>query len=191
MKSFAISARKYANQPATESQAAQRHGAICECERGHGGKALLRNRSYALWLNDADVKEEAVVLEVVRDDDVALLFPCQHILHVVLNVATVLDKSGVDVAGGEVDDGEAVLQVTDDADNLVVALLFLEHGDELRHAERRDVEPFAREGVEIVQTVGILLEPGIATVATHEDIGVHEDVVWVKVARLVSHGSEH
>ena len=38
---------------------------------------------------------------------------------------------------------------------------------------------------------GILLEPGIATVATHEDICVHEDVVWINAARLVSHGSEY
>ena len=152
---------------------------------------LLRNGSYALWLDDADVEEETIVLEIVRDDDVALLFPCQHILHIVLNVATVLDKSGIDVAGGEVYDGEAVLQVADNAHYLVVLPLLLEHGDELRHAECRDVEPFARERVKIVQTIGILLEPGVATVATHEHVGVHKDVVGVKVARLVSHGSEY
>ena len=42
-----------------------------------------------------------------------------------------------------------------------------------------------------MQTVNILLEPGVATIATHKDIGVYENVVWVNTARLVSHTSEY
>ena len=135
--------------------------------------------------------QKAVVLEVVSDDDAALLLTRQHILHIVLNVTTILNNSSVNIACSKVDDREMVLQVADYAHYLVVLPLLLEHGDKLRHAECRDIEPLAREGVKIVQTIGILLEPGIATVATHEHVGVHKDVVWVKVARLVSHGSEY
>jgi hypothetical protein len=51
------------------------------------------------------------------------LFPRQHVLHIVLNVATVFDKSGIDVACRKVDDRETVLQVADDADYLIVLLL--------------------------------------------------------------------
>jgi len=138
---------------------------------------LLRNCPYALWLDNTEVEEQTVVLEVVCDDDAALLLPCQHILHVVFYVTTIFNKSGINVAIGEIDNVETVLKVADYAHNFVVLFLLLIDRYKLCNAERRYIEPFAREGIEIVQTVGILLEPNIATIATHEDIGIHEDAV--------------
>ena len=78
---------------------------------------LLRYRPYFIWLDDTDVVEKPVVLVVVCNDDAAFLLSRQHELHIVLNVATSLDQSGVNVAGCKVDDVEAVLQVAHDADN--------------------------------------------------------------------------
>ena len=138
---------------------------------------LLRDCPYALRSDGADVQQQAVILVIVSNDEAALLLHGQHVLHVVLDVGSCLDEGSFNVAVGEVYNIEAVLQVADDAHYLVVLFLLLEHGEELRYAECRDVEPLTREGIEIVQTVGVLLEPGIATIATHEDIGVHEDVV--------------
>ena len=75
----------------------------------------------------------------------ALLLLRQHELYIIFDVTTSLDKSGIDVAGCKVDDVEALLQVAHDADYLVV--LLLERGDELRHAERRNVELLARQRI--------------------------------------------
>ena len=116
------------------------------------GGGLLRDRPDALGLDDAQVEEKAVVLEIVGDDDAALLLPSEHILNVVLNIAASLNERSVDVAGCEIDDVEAVLQVADDADNFIVLFLLLERGNKLRHAERRDIKPLTRQRVEVMQT---------------------------------------
>ena len=42
-----------------------------------------------------------------------------------------------------------------------------------------------------VEEQAVVLEAGVAAVAAHEDVGVHEDVVGIEIARLVSHRSEH
>lgn len=76
-----------------------------------------------LWLDNTEVEEQTVVLEVVCDDDAALLLPCQHILHVVLYVTTIFNKSGINVAIGEIDNVETVLKVADYAHNFVVLFL--------------------------------------------------------------------
>jgi len=152
---------------------------------------LLRNRPYFIGLDDTDVVEQPVVLVVVRNDDAAFLFPRQHELHIVLNVATSLDEGGVNVAGCKVNDVEAVLQVAHDADYLVVLLFLLEHGDKLRHAERRDVELLARKRVEVMKAGLVLLVAGVAAVAAHEDVGIHEDVVVIEWTFLACHRSEY
>ena len=51
--------------------------------------------------------------------------------------------------------------------------------------------PYAFRSDGIVQTVGILLESGIATVAAHEHVGVHEYVVGIEWACLACHYSEY
>ena len=152
---------------------------------------LLRDRPYFIRLDDTDVVEQPVVLVVVGNDDAAFLFLRQHELYIILNVASVLDEGSVDVAVGEVDDGEAVLQVAHDANYLVIFLLFLEHGDELRHAERRYVELLARQRIKIVQTGLVFLVSGIAAVPANEDVGVHEDVVGTEWTFLTCHRSEY
>jgi len=152
---------------------------------------LLWNCPYSVRLDDTDVVEKTVVLVVVRNDDAAFLLLRQHELYIVLNVATSLNEGGVDVAVGEVDDIESVLQLVDDADYLVVRFLFLVHGNELRHAKRRYVELLARQRIEIVQTVGVLLEPAVAAVAAHEDVSVYEDVVGIEWTFLACHRSEY
>ena len=83
-------------------------------------KGLLRNCPYALRSDGADVQQQAVILVIVCNDDATFLLHSQHILHIVLDVSTDFVEGGVDVAIGEVDDVEAVLQVADDADYLVV-----------------------------------------------------------------------
>ena len=152
---------------------------------------LLRNCPYAFRSDGTDIQQQPIILIVVGDDDAALLLHGQYVLHIVLDVGPCLNKSCVNVTAGEIYDVETVLQVTDYANYLFVLPLFLEHGDKLRQAERRNVEPFAREGIEIVQTVGILLESGIATVAAHEHVGVHKYVVGIEWACLACHYSEY
>jgi len=152
---------------------------------------LLRNCSYAFRSDGADIQQQPIILIVVGDDDAALLLHGQYVLHIVLDVGSCLNKGCVNITAGEIYDVETVLQVTDYANYLFIVPLFLEHGDKLRYAERRDEEPFAREGTEIVQTVGILLEPGIATVAAHEHVSVDKYMVGIEGAYLACHCSEY
>ena len=76
---------------------------------GVGLVELLRDRPDTLRPYDAKIKEQMVVFKIVSDDDVALLLPRQHILHIILNVATGLNEGSINVAGSEIDDVEAVL----------------------------------------------------------------------------------
>ena len=146
---------------------------------------------YHLRAQHGDAWQEAVVLVIVGHDDVAFLLLRQHELHIVLDVGTRLNEGGIDVTGREVDDVEAVLQLAHHADNLLVRFLFLIDGNQLRNAERRDIELLARQCEQVVQTVGILLVTGVTTVASHEDVGVHEDVVRVEFECLLRHRSEY
>ena len=63
----------------------------------------------------------------------------------------------------------------------------LKSGDELRYTKCRNIEPFARQRVEVVQAVGIFLESNVAAISTYEHIGIHKDVVGVET--LFCHGS--
>ena len=155
------------------------------------GEELLRYRPYFIWFDDTDVVEKTVVLIVVCNNDAAFLLPRQHELHVILDVGASLCEGSIDITVGEVDDIEAVLQVAHDADYFFVFLFFLEHGDKLRHAERRDVELLACQRVEVMQTVRVLLETGVAAITTNEDVGVYEDVVVIEWTLLARHRSEY
>ena len=130
----------------------------------------------------------AVVLVVVGYDDAAFLFLGQDKLHIVLDVCPCLNEGGINILACEVDDHEAVLQVADDVGNFLVCPFLLIGGDELRHAERRDIEPFASQRIEVVQAVGIFLESGVAAISAYKYVGVHEYVV--RVETLFCHGSE-
>jgi len=61
----------------------------------------------------------------------------------------------------------------------------------LRHAERRDVEPLARQREQVAQTVIVLLELCIAAVATDQYVGVNKDVVGIERKSLFRHRSEN
>ena len=149
---------------------------------------LLRDCTDTLGSYGADVLQKAVVLEVVCDDDDALLLPGQHELHVVLNVDTRLNEGGVNVAVGEINDVEAVLQFANHVDDFLVALFLLIDRNKLRHAKRRDIKALAGERIEVMQTVVVALETRVAAVSTDEDVGVHEDVVRVEGGGLLCHG---
>ena len=155
-----------------------------------GLMGLLRYLPYLLWPQHGDTWQETVIFIVVGHDDVALLLLRQHKLHVVLNVGSRLNKSGINVLSREVYDVEAVLQLTHHAGNLFVRFLFLIDGDELRDTKRRDIEFLARQREQVVQTVGILLVANIAAVTSHEDVGVHEDVIGIEIEGLLRHFSE-
>ena len=144
-------------------------------------------RPYLRGLDNLCAQQEAVVLVVVGDDDAALLLAGQHELHVVLDVGTRLVERSVDVLHREVDDGEAVLQLADNGAYLFIRLVLLIDGDELRHAERRDVEPLAHDGVEVVQTIAVGLVAGIAAVGPDEHVGIHEYVVGIVCLDLSCH----
>ena len=132
------------------------------------------------------------------------MYYCGIFLHIVLDVGTRLNESGIDVAGREVDDAEAVLKLAHHTGNLLIRFLVSLHetlvsladssllidGNQLSHAERRDIELLARQREEVVQTVCILLVAGVAAVASHKDVGVHEDVVGVEFECLLRHRSE-
>ena len=148
---------------------------------------LPGNRPNLRWLDNLCAQQEAVVLVVVGDDDAALLFASQHKLNVVLDVGSRLVEGSVDVLHREVDDGEAVLQLADDCAYLFIRLMLLIDGNELRHAERRDVEPFAHYGVEVVQAVAVGLVAGIAAVGPDEHVSIHEYVVGVVCLDLSCH----
>ena len=139
------------------------------------------------WLDNLCAQQEAVVLVVVGDDDAAFLLSGQHELHIVLDVGSRLVEGSVDVLHREVDDGEAVLQLADDCAYLFIRLMLLIDGNELRHAERRDVEPFAHDGVEVVQAVAVGLVAGIAAVGPDEHVSIHEYVVGVICLDLSCH----
>ena len=104
-------------------------------------------RPYFRGLDNLCAQKETVVLVVVGDDDAALLLAGQHKLDVVFDVSSRLVECSVEILHREIDDGETVLKVTDDGAYLVVGFTLLIDGDELRHAECRDVEPFAHDGI--------------------------------------------
>ena len=84
------------------------------------GSILLRNFPYLLWAQHGDALQEAVVLVIIGHDDVALLLLRQHKLHVVLDVSSRFNESGIDVVGREVDDIKAVLKLVYHIGNLFV-----------------------------------------------------------------------
>lgn len=56
--------------------------------------------------------QRAIVFIIVRYNDAAFLFLCQHVLNVIFDVGTSLLQSGIDVSAGEINDSEAMLYVT-------------------------------------------------------------------------------
>ena len=134
--------------------------------------------------------QEAVVLVVVGDDDSAFLLHGQHILHIVLDVGTRLVQCLVDVLGSEVDNVEAVPQLADDAAYFFVGLFLLIDGDELRHAECRDIKFLAVQRVQVMQAGRILLVTRVSAVAADEYVRVNEDVVRVDRLCRFLHRSE-
>ena len=152
---------------------------------------LLGNLPYLLRPQYSDARQEAVVLVVVGHNDVAPLLLRQDKLHIVLDVGSRLNESGINVAGREVDDVETVLQLAHYADNLLVRLLFLIDGNQLSHAERRNIEFLACQREQVVQAVCVLLVAGVTAVASHKDIGVYEYVVRIEFECLLRHRSEY
>ena len=151
---------------------------------------LFRNLPYLGWTENLNALQETVVPVIVGHYDVALLLLRQHKLHIILNVGSRFLESGINVASSEVDDVEAVLQVAHHMGNLLVRFLLLIDGNELYHAERRDVKPLARQRKQVAQTVVVLLELCVTAVAANEHVGIYEDVIGVEEKGTFRHRLE-
>jgi len=143
--------------------------------------------SYLRWLNNLCPQQKAVVLVVVGDDNATLLLAGQYKLNIILYVDSRLTKCCINVLHREINDGKAVLKLTNYGTYLLICLALLIDGDKLRHAEARDVESLAHDGVEVVQAVIVCLVSRFTAIGTNKNVGIYKYVVGIICLDLSCH----